>query len=262
MSTGKIRTSREGPVARIVFDNPERRNAVSLEMWQEVERLLDLYRNDPDIRVLILSGAGGRAFVSGADVSKFESERAGEEAVRRYNATTARVYAKLEAFPRPTIAQIEGFCVGGGVALAVCCDLRYCGESSQFAIPAARLGLGYAFANVRRLVNLVGPAVAKEMFFTARRYSAAEALAVGLVNAVVPDDRVAAHVEEVARTIADNAPLTVAQVKFTVGEVLKDPAERDLARVEEMIAACFRSRDYAEGRRAFMEKRRPVFTGT
>lgn len=151
--------------------------------------------------------------------------------------------------------------MGGGVALVVCCDLRYCGESSQFAIPAARLGLGYAFANVRRLVNLVGPAVAKEMFFTARRWSAAEALAVGLVNAVLPDDRVAAHVEEVARTIAANAPLTIAQVKFTVGEVPKDPTERDRARVEEMIAACFRSRDYVEGRRAFLEKRRPVFTG-
>jgi enoyl-CoA hydratase/carnithine racemase len=262
MPTDRILTSCDGPVARIVFDNPEKRNAVSLAMWEEVERLLDLYREDPEVRILVLSGAGGKAFVSGADVSKYESERATREVVRHYNATTARVYGKIDAFPKPTVAQIEGFCVGGGVALAVCCDLRYRGRSSQFAIPAARLGLGYGFAGIRRLVNVVGRAFAKEIFFTARRFSAAEARAMGLVNAVLPDERVAAHVEETARTIAANAPLTVAQVKFTVGEVLKDPAERDLASVEAMVEACFASDDCAQGRRALLEKRGPVFQGS
>jgi enoyl-CoA hydratase/carnithine racemase len=262
MSSEKVLTSKDGPVARIVFNNPAKRNAVSLDMWEAVERLVDAYREDPEVRVLVLAGAGGKAFVSGADISKFESERATEEAVRHYNATTARVYAKIDEFPKPTIAQIDGFCVGGGVALSVCCDLRYCGESSQFAIPAARLGLGYGFTGVRRLVNVVGPSFTKEIFFTARRFSASEALAMGLVNGIVPDAEVGRHVAEVAATIADNAPLTVAQVKATVGEIVKDAGDRDLGSLDEMVRACFASNDYIEGRNAFLEKRKAIFTGS
>jgi enoyl-CoA hydratase len=259
--TDKILTSKDGPTARIVFNNPARRNAVSLEMWEAVERHVDVYREDPEVRVLVLSGAGGKAFVSGADVSKFESERATEEAVRHYNAATARLYAKIDAFPKPTIAQIDGFCVGGGVALAVCCDLRYCGQGSQFAIPAAKLGLGYGFEGVRRLANLVGPSFTKEIFFTARRFSAAEAYAMGLVNGIVPDAEVAAHVEGVAAGMAENAPLTIEQIKATVGEIVKDPEKRDLARLDELVRGCFASRDYVEGRTAFLEKRKPRFEG-
>jgi enoyl-CoA hydratase/carnithine racemase len=214
------------------------------------------------VRVLVLAGAGGKAFVSGADVSKFESERGSEEAVQNYNAATERVYTKLAGFPKPTIAQIDGFCVGGGVAIATCCDLRYCGQGSQFAIPAARLGLGYGFSGVRRLASLTGPSFTKEIFFTARRFSAAEVHAVGLVNAVLPDGEVEAHVERTAAMIAENAPMTVAQIKATVGEILKDPGERDLAAIDAMVRACFGSRDYIEGRRAFLEKRKPQFTGS
>jgi enoyl-CoA hydratase/carnithine racemase len=210
---------------------------------------------------VVLSGAGDKAFVSGADISKFEDERASAEAVSAYNATTARMYAKLSDFPKPTIAEITGVCVGGGTALAVCCDLRICGQSSRFGIPAARLGLGYGFPGLQRLVNLIGPAFAKEMFFTARLFSAAEAYDMGLVNRVLPDDEVAGYVADYARTITGNAPLTVSSVKAIVGEVLKDPAARDLARCEELVRACFASRDYVEGRQAFMEKRPPRFIG-
>jgi enoyl-CoA hydratase/carnithine racemase len=259
--TDKIISRRDGAVGHITFNNPEKRNAVSLEMWQAAERALDEFEGDDAIRVVVLSGAGEKAFVSGADISKFESERAGAEAVAHYNATTGRFYQKLTAFPKPTIAAITGTCVGGGMALAVCCDLRICGQGSRFSIPAAKLGLGYGFAGLKRLVDVVGPAFAKEMFFTARLFSAAEAYEMRLVNRVLPDAEVAPYAADYALTITRNAPLTVGAVKAIVGEVVKDPAERDLARCALLVEACFASQDYIEGRRAFLEKRPPVFTG-
>ena len=165
----------------------------------------------------------------------------------------------VEAFPKPTIAQIDGFCVGGGVALSLSCDMRICGQGSQFAIPAAKLGLGYGFPGINRLVNLVGPSFAKEIFFTARRFDAEEARVMGLVNRVVPDDEVAKTAEETARMIAANAPMTVESVKYIAGETLKDESVRDLAECERRVKACFDSQDYVEGRRAFLEKRKPKF---
>ena len=262
MASDKILSRVEGAVGHVIFNNPERRNAVSLDMWEAVERTVDGFAADPAVRLVVFSGAGGKAFVSGADISKFEDERASREAVKHYNATTARAYQKIERLAKPTIAQIDGYCVGGGVALAVCCDLRICGESSSFAVPAAKLGLGYGFAGVNRLVKLVGPSFAKEIFFTAQLFTAEEAKAMGLVNRVVPDGEVAATVEETAATITANAPLTVNAIKFVVGETLKDPGERDLNRCAGLVEACFDSKDYIEGRRAFMEKRKPAFTGT
>lgn len=257
--TDKIITEKSGDIARIIFNQPEKRNAVSLEMWEAVEAAVTRFEADDSVRILILSGAGGKAFVSGADISKFESERASEEAVAHYNATTKRVYDMVEAFPKPTIAQIDGFCVGGGVALSLSCDMRICGQESQFAIPAAKLGLGYGFQGINRLVNLVGPSFAKEIFFTARRFDAEEARVMGLVNRVVPDDEVATTAEETARMIAANAPMTVESVKYIAGETLKDESVRDLAECERRVKACFDSQDYVEGRRAFLEKRKPKF---
>ena len=260
--TDKITVKQSGAIARIIFNQPEKRNAVSLEMWEAVEVALDKFAADKDVRVLILSGAGGKAFVSGADISKFESERASADGVARYNATTKRVYDKVEAFPKPTIAQIDGFCVGGGMALAVCCDIRICGQGSNFAIPAARLGLGYGFLGINRLANLVGPAFTKEIFFTARRFDAEEARIMGLVNRIVEDGAVEAAADEMATTITGNAPMTVDAVKFIANQTRKDESQRDLATCEAMVQACFDSADYIEGRRAFMEKRKPVWTGS
>ena len=250
-----------GAIARIVFNNPARHNAVSLAMWQATDEAITAAQADAATRVLIVTGAGGKAFVSGADISKFESERASEEAVRTYNETSDRVYSRLHAFPKPTIAAIQGYCVGGGVALASCCDIRIATEGSRFAIPAAKLGLGYAYKGIRRLVDVIGPSFTKELFFTARQFSAADAAMMGLVNRVVPEADFAKYVQEYVETIAGNAPLTVAQVKHTVNEVVKDPADRDLATVERMIAACFASADYKEGRTAFLEKRPAAFKG-
>ncbi len=250
-----------GTIARIVFNNPARHNAVSLAMWQAADEAITAAAADPATRVLIVTGAGGKAFVSGADISKFESERASEEAVRTYNETSDRAYGRLHAFPRPTIAAIQGYCVGGGVALASCCDIRIATEGSRFAIPAAKLGLGYSWKGVRRLVDVIGPSFTKEMFYTARQFSAADAAVMGLVNRVVPDADFARYVAEYAETIAGNAPLTVAQIKHTVNEVVKDAADRDIAATERLIAACFASADYKEGRTAFLEKRKPAFKG-
>jgi enoyl-CoA hydratase/carnithine racemase len=260
--TGRVIAKRDGAVGTIVFDSPEKRNAVSLEMWRAVEAALADFAADPDVRVIVLTGAGDKAFVSGADISRFESERASEEAVAEYNRVTERTYTALHDFPKPTIAGIRGACVGGGVNLAVCCDLRIAGESARFAIPAARLSIGYGYGNVARLAGVIGAANAMEMLYTARSFDAAEALRMGLVNRLVPEDRLDSAVEDYATQIAENAPLTVALVKAVTVELRKDPAGRDLERLARMVDACAASDDYVEGRRAFMEKRRPRFTGS
>lgn len=245
----------------MTFNNPARHNAVSMEMWQAAERILEDFIADEAVRVVVVTGAGGKAFVSGADISKFESERASEEAVAAYQAQTARVYDLLADCPKPTIAMIQGHCIGGGTALAVCCDIRICGETASFGVPAAKLGLGYPLPGVRRLVDLVGPAFAKEIFFTGRRFTAEEARQMGLVNRVVPNDGLEATVLDCARTIAGNAPLTVGSIKVIVREALKDRGAADAALCEAWVRRCFASEDYVEGRRAFMEKRPPRFTG-
>jgi enoyl-CoA hydratase/carnithine racemase len=259
--TDKMLARKEGRVGYVVFNNPERHNAVSLEMWQAAGEILDDFAKDDGIGVAVLTGAGGKAFVSGADISKFEDERATEEAVARYNATTDRVYASVHRFPKPTLAMIRGYCIGGGLNLAICCDLRICSENARFALPAAKLGLGYGYAGLKRFVDAIGPAFTKEIFFSARQFDSAEARAMGLVNRVLPDDQLESYVREQAATIAANAPLTVNSVKFIVGEALKNEAERDLARCAKLVQACFASRDYVEGRTAFLEKRKPKFAG-
>jgi enoyl-CoA hydratase len=258
----KLLAKRDGAVGHIIFNNPARHNAVSLDMWQRMQMLLGQFAADRSLRVLVVSGAGGKAFVSGADISKFESERASMEAVKVYNAASATAYELLYNFPKPTIAKIQGYCIGGGMNLAVCCDLRICTEDATFAIPAARLGLGYGFVGVNRLAEIVGISRAMELFYTARQVPAAEALQIGFVNRVVPAGEIDAAVEETTRLIADNAPLTIATIKAVAREIGKPPAERDLAKLERMVEACFASNDYIEGRRAFMEKRTPKFTGT
>ncbi len=261
MATDKMLAEKDGAVGRMIFNNPDKHNAVSLEMWQAAERILDDFARDDAIRVIVLAGAGGKAFVSGADISKFEDERATAEAVASYSAKTARVYEALEAVAKPTIAMIHGYCIGGGLALAVCCDLRLCTDNARFSLPAARLGLGYPFAGLRRLVGVVGIGFAKEICFTARRFDAAEAAAMGLVNRVAPASQLDALVREYAEAIAANAPLTARAMKGILGEIAKDAEDRDRAACDALVAECFASEDYIEGRRAFVEKRKPVFTG-
>jgi enoyl-CoA hydratase/carnithine racemase len=261
MASDKMISRTEDGVGWMIFNNPERHNAISLEMWEAALEIMAAYAADDSVRVMVVTGAGGKAFASGADISKFKDERQEAAALAHYQATTQRAYEALQGMPIPTLAMIRGYCIGGGTAAAVCCDLRICTENAKFGIPAARLGLGYGLNRAQPLVDLVGPAYAKEMFFTGRQFDAREAEKMGLVNRVVADDRLEATVEELARTIAGNAPLTVRCAKLVVGETLKDTRERDVAATERAVAACFASRDYREGQAAFMEKRKPKFIG-
>jgi len=260
--TEKMIARKEGGVGTLIFNNPAKHNAVSLEMWQATIDILDDFARDDAVRVIVVRGAGGKAFVSGADISRFESERSTLEATRVYNTTVEKAYAGIQDFPKPTIAMIRGYCIGGGLGLAVCCDMRICSDNSRFAVPAAKLGLGYGYAGLRRLIDVVGPAFAREIFFTARQFDTEEARVMGLVNRVVPEADLESYVKNYAETIAVNAPLTVKAVKYIVGEAMKDESKRNLARCAEMVEQCFASNDFIEGRRAFMEKRKPSFTGT
>ena len=261
LGTDRMVAHKDGAIGWITFNNPARRNAVSLEMWQALAEIVADYAADAAIRVIVLKGAGDQAFVSGADISEFEAKRSTAENSRVYNETSLRAMTALQEVAKPTIAMIRGWCVGGGVALAVSCDLRIASEDSSFAIPAAKLGLGYAFEGVRKLVQVVGPAFAREIFYTARQFTAQEAAAMGLVNRVVPATELEPYVRGYAARIAENAPLTVSSIKTLVAEALKDESARDMPLCRAVVDRCFASADYVEGRTAFMEKRKPQFRG-
>lgn len=261
MTTEKMLSRVKDGVGYITFNNPDKHNAVSIEMWDALEQILDGFRSSKDIRVIVLNGAGGKAFVSGADISKFDKERSSKEAVLSYNKRTQKVYENLETFPKPTIAMIDGYCIGGGLNLAVCCDIRICSEKSKFAMPAAKLSLGYPFSSIKRLFDVMGPGMAKHFMFTAEKISASEALACGLVQKLVSEDSIDSYVKDYALNIANNAPLTIKAMKQIGIEILKNSDERDLLLCEKLASACFDSEDYKEGRKAFMEKRKPNFQG-
>ncbi len=261
MTTNKMLSRIENGVGYITFNNPAKHNAVSIEMWDALERILDNFRSDNTVRVIVLNGAGGKSFVSGADISKFDKERSSKEAVLSYNKRTQKLYENLETFPKPTIAMINGYCIGGGLNLAVCCDIRICSEKSKFAMPAAKLSLGYPFASIKRLFDVMGPGMAKHLMFTADKISAKEALTCGLIQKLINEDEINTFVKDYALTISKNAPLTIKAMKQIGVEILKNPDERDLAICEQLASACFDSEDYKEGRRAFMEKRQANFKG-
>ena len=259
--TDKLVAHKEGGIGWIVFNNPARHNAMSFEMWQSLPLVLGAYAEDPEIRVIVLKGAGEKAFSAGADISQFKEKRTGAEAVKEYNAASDHAGRVLRECPKPTIAMVRGYCIGGGTATAVGCDIRIAADNSRFGVPAAKLGLGDRFEGIRRLAGIVGPSFAAEIFFTGRQFSAQEALDMGLVNRVVPVAELEKYTLDYANTIANNAPLTIAAVKRSLIEFLKDPADRDMARCQQMVDACYESADYREGQAAFMEKRKPQFKG-
>jgi len=252
---------KEGHTGWITFNNPERRNAVSLEMWEALGVIVSDFQQDDNIRVIVLRGAGDKAFVSGADISEFEEKRNSPASEEEYAKKSALGSGMLYQLDKPLIAMIQGFCIGGGLAIALSADIRFATDDSKFGIPAAKLGLGYGYSGIKILSDLVGPSHAKDILFTARFMGAEEALRIGLINRIVSRDELESTVRDYARMIANNAPLTVKTAKAAVREAIKDPEDRDLARIAKMVDECFDSKDYAEGRSAFMEKRKPVFIG-
>ena len=261
LQTERMIAEKDGGIGWITFNNPARHNAISLPMWQGLYDAVTGFAGDPEVRVIVLKGAGDKAFVSGADISEFEEKRSNAENIAAYNAVSHQATAALQEVGKPTIAMIRGYCVGGGVSVALSCDLRIAAQGSSFAVPAAKLGLGYEFEGVRKLVDVVGPSFAREIFYTARQFTVDEAAAMGLVNRVVPADTLVEYVREYAQRIAGNAPLTVASIKTLVAQALKDESQRDPALCQAVVDRCFGSADYVEGRQAFMEKRKPRFTG-
>ena len=258
--TDQLIVAKENGVGSIKLDNQARRNAMTFEMWRDLPIVLEDFMADDDVRVVVLSGAGGKAFCAGADISQFEKNRSGEEATAIYNAAVSKASISLAELQKPTIAKIEGFCIGGGLGIALCCDLRIANDVSSYAVPAAKLGLGYGHEGLKRLVDIVGPSTAKEIFFTARQFTAHEALGMGLVNRVVSRAMLGSYVNDYTSRIAENAPLTIHAAKTVIHELVM-PGGPDEALCQKVVDDCFASEDYQEGRRAFMEKRQPVFTG-
>ncbi len=258
--SGEVRLERDGLIARMVFDHKSRRNAITVDMWQAIPGVVQELQDDPNVRVVVMRGAGSEAFVSGADISEFERTRTGD-AGRTYDAMTARAFRSLRSLEKPLVALIHGFCIGGGAAIALTADLRYAADDARFGVPPARLGLGYHTAGIRALIRTVGFSETADLLFTARRVSAEEACRIGLVNQVFAKDVADEAVDQIAHAIAENAPLTIRSAKITLQELAKLESEREPDRINTSIERCYQSDDFKEGVRAFLEKRKPRFEG-
>ncbi len=258
---GKILQGITEGVGVVTFNNPDKRNAMSLDMWEGLGQALIELRDDADVRVVILTGAGDKAFMSGADISQFEKTRHNAQASEEYSKRSATQRALLADYPKPTIACIRGFCLGGGMQVAMMSDIRLASENSQFGIPAAKLGIAYGYDGLKHLVSLVGPSWARLLMYTGMRIDSAEALRIGLVDRVLSDAELWNATLDTARSIAGNAPLAIKAAKITIAQVLKDESHRDMDAIKAIGTACMDSEDFREGRQAFMEKRKPQFKG-
>jgi len=257
--TERIIARKEGAVGWLIFNNPERRNAISVDMWEAIPTVLSQYEADPEVRVIVLAGAGDKAFVSGADISQFEKERSSADAVQRYEELAEGAAARLQGCDKPLIAMIRGYCLGGGMNIAVLCDIRIAADDARFGIPAAKMGLGYRASSMKNLVDVVGAAYAREIMITARQFTANEAREMGLVNKVTAKENLESAVKEYTDAISANAPLTMRTAKRIIREI--GMVDYDAAKCRAWAKECFESEDYKEGRKAFMEKRKPVFKG-
>ncbi len=261
LQTTKILARTENQVGWITFNQPEKRNAISLEMWQGIGDSLENFENDSSIKAVVMTGAGGRAFASGADISEFDQHRANAEQRRQYAEISERGHYWLASFSKPLIAMINGFCIGGGLAIALNADIRFATPDSRFGVPAAKLGLGYEYGGLAKLARLVGPSTARDIMFTARFLESDEAQRIGLINFIEPAERIENAVAEYVAVIADNAPLTIKAAKAAVNTFERYSILEGVKEVSAMVDACFDSEDYKEGRLAFSEKRKPEFKG-
>jgi enoyl-CoA hydratase/carnithine racemase len=252
---------RDGAVGTVLFSNPAKLNAMSFDMWHAVPEAIGAFERDPAIRAIVVAGDGDKAFISGADISQFETLRGTAEAQAEYARVVESASLAVKQCSKPVIARIRGICIGGGLGFAASCDVRICSDDAVFRMPAARLGLGYAPGGVRTLMNVVGASNAADLFYSARKFGAAEALRMGYVSQVHPAAQLEQAVDDYAKTVAENAPLTMAAAKFAIRQWLADPEQRDLDAADAMSRTCFASDDHKEGRKAFMEKRTPQFRG-
>jgi len=256
-----LRVEKRGSVGWLIFDQPARRNAINGAMWRGIAPAMARFDADAEVRCVAFRGAGTEAFSAGADISEFEANRKSQGAVAEYDGLLDQVLHAIQDSPKPSLAMIHGFCFGGGLEIALACDLRYCGESAKFAIPAAKLGLAYNVEGHNRLLKTVGHARAREIMFLGRRYGAGEALAIGLVQGMFADDVLEKEVGAILQTLAENAPLAILNSKTLIEEYVKASGAPDAARMRAAMERCAKSEDYVEGRRAFMEKRKPRFQG-
>ncbi len=259
--TDRLIASIDGPIGWLVFNNPAKRNALSLDMWQAIPAVLDRFANEPAVRAVVLRGAGDRAFTAGADVSEFERLRSTPADQERYNTVSEAALTRLQTFPKPTIAMVQGFCMSIGLGIALACDLRFAATSARFASLAARLSLTYRWSDIKKLVDLIGPARTKDFFYSARHVPAEEAAAMGLVEVVRADADIEGYTRAYCARIAENAPLSMTATKRIIAELVKPSSEIDRDLCKSIVASCYASEDYIEGRRAFLEKRQPVFKG-
>ena len=258
--TERILVQKENGVGYLIFNHEARRNALSVDMWEGIATVMGQFDADDSVRVVVLRGAGEKAFSAGADISQFDKTRQAD-AGASYSELVGRGYAAITGSPKPTIAQIYGFCMGGGMAVALCCDLRFAATGSVFGIPAAKLGIGYAAQHLAPLVTEVGPMATKEILYTGRKFSAEEAKDMGFLTRILAPEDLAAHVADYAASIAANAPLSLRSTKLIVRELQKDAHSRDLDACHAAVKACAGNEDHVEGSRAFLEKRKPQFKG-
>jgi enoyl-CoA hydratase/carnithine racemase len=259
--TEKLRVEASDGIGRLILNNPEKRNAIGFEMWRDLPEALGQLENDSSVRVVVVTGAGDKAFSAGADISEFAERRSTPENRELYTHLEHEAFEALRGITKLTVARVDGVCVGGGAEVAMDCDLQIASDRSRFAVTPARIGLGYGVADVTRLVRQVGPKHAKEILTTGRFYDAEEAHRIGWINHVVPAAELDEFVEGYALGVAANAPLSVKAAKLMVNELVKDPADRDIALCERLVEDCYTSADYVEGQRAFGEKRPPEFEG-
>jgi enoyl-CoA hydratase len=256
-----ILVEHDGAIATVVFNRPRMRNAISLAMWSEIARVTQGLAKDDAVRAIVYRGAGREAFASGADISEFKENRKDTATALRYNAQTDAAYSAIRECPKPAAAMVFGFCMGGAMAVAMACDLRFAAEGSKFGIPAGRLGIVYGIDAVGQLVDLVGPAYAKDILFSARTVGDREALALGFIQRLVPPDELEGYTYDYLRTVAENAPLSVRGAKLIVHARLEGLTDERRQRLKDLALEAFESEDYKEGTRAFLEKRPPRFQG-